>query len=121
MLIEEWFDQYQFEVDYDIGESGVKFFKLGDLNLDLLKEVELRYIHHLGNPFLRQIIADEYDGLEGSNIAVTTGAAESIFSLVGALTTPNDHIIVECPNYPSFWYIPESLGRQMDLFYLRWE
>ena len=25
MELEDWFDSYQFKVDYDIGESGVKF------------------------------------------------------------------------------------------------
>jgi len=35
MSIEEWFDEYQFQVDYDIGESGVKFYKVRDLNLEL--------------------------------------------------------------------------------------
>lgn len=120
MLLEKWFDKYQFEVDFDIGESGVKFFKLRDLNLDL-DDVELRYSQHLGNPQLRESIAQEYINLNWENIAVTTGAAESIFSIMASLTSRNDHIIVECPNYPSFWYIPESLERQVDLFYLKFD
>lgn len=120
MLLEEWFDKYQFEVEYDIGESGVKFYKLSDLDLNL-DDVELRYTQHLGNPELREAIAYEYDNLTWENIAVTTGAAESIFSIIASITSKNDHIIVECPNYPSFWYIPESLERQMDLFYLRFD
>lgn len=120
MLLEEWFDKYQFEVDYDIGESGVKFFKLGELNLDL-DDVELRYTQHLGNPELREIISHSYKNLNWENVAVTTGAAESIFSIMASLTNKKDHIIVECPNYPSFWYIPQSLERAMDLFYLKFE
>ncbi|MFX0126392.1 MAG: aminotransferase class I/II-fold pyridoxal phosphate-dependent enzyme, partial [Candidatus Hodarchaeota archaeon] len=120
MLLEEWFDKYQFVVDYDIGESGVKFFKLGQLNLDL-DNVELRYTHHLGNPRLREMIASLYENLSWENIAITTGAAESIFSIIASLTNKKDHIIVECPNYPSFWYIPQSLERSMDLFFLKFE
>ena len=120
MVLEEWFDKYQFEVDYDIGESGVKYFKLCDLNLDL-DDVELRYTQHLGNPKLREAVAREYENLSWENVAVTTGAAESIFSLIASLTNRNDHIIVECPNYPSFWYIPESLERQTDLFFLKFD
>jgi aspartate/methionine/tyrosine aminotransferase len=120
MHLEEWFDKYQFEVQYDIGESGVKYFKLRDLDLDL-DDVELRYTQHLGNPKLREVIARSYDNLSWENIAVTTGAAESIFSIIASLTNRNDHIIIECPNYPSFWYIPESLERQMDLFFLEIE
>ena len=120
MLLEEWFDKYQFEVDYDIGESGVKFLKLGELSLNL-DDVELRYAHHLGNPELRTQIASFYENLSRENVAVTTGAAESIFSIIASLTSKKDHIIVECPNYPSFWYIPESLERSMDLFFLDYE
>jgi aspartate/methionine/tyrosine aminotransferase len=120
MTLEDWFDTYQFQVDYDIGESGVKFFKLGDLNLNL-DDVELRYLHHLGGPELRETISLEYDKLRWENIAVTTGAAESIFSIMASLTDKKDHLIVECPNYPSFWYIPQSLERNMDLFFLNFE
>jgi aspartate/methionine/tyrosine aminotransferase len=120
MLLEEWFDKYQFEVDYDIGESGVKYFKLKELNLDL-NDVELRYIHHLGNPELRQAVAKEYNGLYEENIAITTGAAESIFAINASITTRTDRILVECPNYPSFWYIPQSLERKMDLYFLKFE
>ena len=120
MLLEEWFDKYQFEVDYDIGESGVKFLKVGELSLNL-NNVELRYTHHLGNPELRTQIASFYENFSWENIAVTTGAAESIFSIMASLTNKKDHIIVECPNYPSFWYIPQSLERSMDLFFLDFE
>ena len=37
MPLEDWFDTYQYEVDYDIGESGVKYLKLADLGEDLTK------------------------------------------------------------------------------------
>ncbi|MHA1968525.1 MAG: aminotransferase class I/II-fold pyridoxal phosphate-dependent enzyme [Candidatus Hodarchaeales archaeon] len=120
MALEEWFDKYQFEVEYDIGESGVKFYKFQDLNVDL-SDVELRYTHHLGNPELRAMIAREYKGLSWENIGVTTGAAESIFSLIASLTTRKDHLIVENPNYPSFRYIPNSLERSMDILLLKEE
>jgi hypothetical protein len=62
MIIEDWFDKYQFKVDYDTGESGVKFRKLGDLELDI-NDVELRYTQHLGNPNLRAEIAKQYKTL----------------------------------------------------------
>ena len=35
MDLEDWFDTYQFAVDYDVGESAVKFLTLGDLGMDL--------------------------------------------------------------------------------------
>ncbi len=36
MPLEVWFDEYQFEVAYDIGESGMKFFSVKELGIDFL-------------------------------------------------------------------------------------
>ena len=120
MNIEDWFDKYQFEVEYDIGESGVKYRKLDDLNVELT-HIDLRYTQHLGNPQLRTEIASQYEGLNWDNIGVTTGAAEAIFSIIGSLLSKQDHAIIELPNYPSFRYICESLEKNYDLFDLRYE
>lgn len=120
MELEEWFDQYQYEVDYDIGESGVKFLRLGDLDLDL-SDLPLRYGHHRGAPELRELIASDYPGLSPDQIAVTTGASEANFALVASLVGPDDHIIVEHPNYPSLYEVPASLNRNLTLFPLSFE
>ncbi len=120
MSIEDWFDEYQFRVDFDIGESGVKFYKLGDLELDL-NDVELRYTQHLGSPELRAEIAKQYKNLEWNNIGVTTGAAEAIFSIIASFISGKEHLIIELPNYPSFRYISDSLGKKYDLFSLEFE
>ncbi|NMC79192.1 MAG: aminotransferase class I/II-fold pyridoxal phosphate-dependent enzyme [Chloroflexi bacterium] len=120
MAIEEWFDQYQFELDYDIGESGVKFFDLDDLDIDLSK-VALRYGHHRGAPELRQLIASYVPGLSPAQVAVTTGASEAIFAVVASLVGPQDHMVVEVPNYPSLYDVPASLGRNCSYYSLRFE
>ena len=62
MELEVWFDQYQYLIQYDIGESAVKTLQLKDLNMDL-SEVYLRYGYHTGAPALRDIIAEQYPGL----------------------------------------------------------
>ena len=49
MTLEVWFDSHQFNVEYDIGESAVKFLTVGDLDIDL-SDVALRYGHHTGGP-----------------------------------------------------------------------
>jgi len=120
MIIEDWFDKYQFNVDYDIGESGVKFYKFGELGLNL-ENIDLRYTQHLGNPELRAEIATQYKGLNWDNVGVTTGAAEAIFSIIASLVSKKDHIIIELPNYPSFRYISESLEKEFNLFKLKFE
>lgn len=120
MPIEEWFDNYQYEVDYDIGESGVKFLKFSSLNLNL-DDLPLRYGHHRGNPELRELIAQDYEGFSPDQIAVTTGASEANFAVVASLVGPNDHMIVEHPNYPSLYEVPKSLNRRLDLLHLTFE
>ena len=120
MPLEIWFDEYQFEVDYDIGESGTKFLTVKELDIDL-NEVELRYGYHLGHPTLRKEIAKQYEGNSLDNVAVTTGASEANFAVIAHLVGPKDHLIVEHPTYPSLYQVARSLGRDLTLFKLDWD
>lgn len=120
MKIEEWFDSYQYEVDYDIGESGVKFLKFSSLNLDL-GDLPLRYGHHRGSPELRELIAQDYEDFSPDQIAVTNGASEANFAVIASLVGPSDHVIVEHPNYPSLYEVPKSLNRRTHLLHLSFE
>lgn len=120
MPLEIWFDDHQFEVDYDIGESGTKWLTVEDLGQDL-KKVQLRYGYHLGHPDLRKEIAKFYSGLSLDNVAVTTGASEANFAIIAHLVGPKDNIIVEHPTYPSLYQVARSLGRDLTLFKLDWD
>lgn len=120
MELEIWFDKYQYEIDFDIGESAVKTLSVKDVDIDLEK-VLLRYGHHTGNPALRETIAEQYPGLSGDHIVVTTGASEANFVAVSALVKPGDHVIIEHPNYPSLYEVPRSLGCHVSLFTLKFE
>lgn len=120
MPLEIWFDDYQFKVDYDIGESGTKFLTVKELDIDL-NEVELRYGYHLGHPDLRKEIAKQYEGNSLDNVAVTTGASEANFAVIAHLVGPKDHLIVEHPTYPSLYQVARSLGRDLTLFKLDWD
>lgn len=120
MKIEEWFDRYQFEAEFDIGESGMKFLQLSDIPVDL-SGVELRYGHHRGSPELRSLITQQYPGFEPDQICVTTGASESIFSILASVVGPGDQVIVQHPNYPTLYEAGRSLDRDVQLFSLRFE
>ena len=120
MPLEEWFDAYQYEVDYDIGESGVKFRDLASLGLDL-RGVQLRYGHHRGSPELRQLLCEQYEDFGPDQICVTTGSSEANFSVVASLVGASDHMIVERPNYPSLYEVPRSLGLQHDTLQLTFD
>ncbi len=120
MELEIWFDTYQYEIDYDEGESAVKTLPLGAVPV-ALNDVRLRYGYHRGKPELRNIIAGQYEGLNADNILVTTGASEANFAVVSALVNPGEHVIIEHPNYPSLYEVPRSLGCDVSLFTLRYE
>ena len=60
MPLEDWFDTHQYEIEYDIGESTVKYLTLAELDVDL-GGVPLRYGHHTGRPELRECIAEQYE------------------------------------------------------------
>lgn len=120
MSLEVWFDEYQYATENDIGESAVKFLTVEDLDIDL-NEVALRYGHHTGALRLREQIAEQYPGLSGDQVVVTSGASEAIFALNAAVIRPGDHVIVEHPNYPSLYDIPQSLGCDVSLFRLVYE
>jgi len=120
MELEIWFDMYQFAIDYDIGESAVKTLSVRDIDIDLEK-ILLRYGHHTGRPDLREALAEEYAGLSGDHIIVTTGASEANFVAVSALVKPGDHVVIEHPNYPSLYEVPRSLGCDVSLYTLKFE
>jgi aspartate/methionine/tyrosine aminotransferase len=120
MQIEEWFDSYQYDVDYDVGESGVKFLTFSSLNLNL-GDLPLRYGHHRGSPELRELIAQDYEDFSSNQIVVTNGASEANFAVVASLVDTSDRVIVEHPNYPSLHEVPKSLNRRTDLLHLSFE
>ena len=120
MTLEVWFDSHQFNVEYDIGESAVKFLTVGDLDMDLA-DVALRYGHHTGDPDLKECLAADYPGLHRDQIVVTSGGSEAIFALNSALLKPGDHVVVEHPNYPSLYEIPRSLGCEVSFLPLEFQ
>ncbi len=115
MSLEVWFDKYQYEVDYDIGESAVKYMTFEQLGIDL-GALPLRYGYHEGLPALREMLSRDYPGFAPENVIVTSGGSEANFIIMCALCKPGDHVIVEHPNYTSMYEVPRSLGCKVDLF-----
>jgi len=117
MILEDWFDQYQYQVEYDLGQSAISTRTVQELHFDLA-DIKLRYGHHQGLPELREIIASQYPGLTADDIIVTTGASEAISILALTILSSGDHCIVEHPTYPTLYEVPRRLGAEVELFQL---
>lgn len=120
MELEDWFDRHQFVREIEICESAVKFSNVGDLAIPL-DDVALRYGHHAGSPELREVIAADYPGLTADDVIVTNGGSEAIFALYQGFLKSNDRIVVEHPNYPSLYEIPEAMGCEVVPFPLTYD
>jgi len=120
MILEEWFDDYQYAIQYDIGESAVKYLTFGQLGINL-DNLPIRYGYHKGKPELRACLVEQYPGLTTDQIIVTSGGSEAIFLIAAALLKPGDHVIVEHPNYPSLYEIPRSLNCSVSFLHLTFE
>jgi len=92
MPLEVWFNRYQYEIEYDIGESAVKYKTFEELGIDL-GALPLRYGFHTGRPDLRGYIVDQYPGLSKYQVVVTNGGSEANFAIISALMKPGDHIL----------------------------
>ena len=102
------------KIKYNLSESSVPDFVLGDLNLDL-NDLVLSYIDHLGNPQLRQYISGE--NINPDHVLITTGAAGALFIVTTSLLKPSDHVVILHPNYVANLESPRAIGCQVD--YLR--
>lgn len=120
MILEEWFDDYQYAIKYDIGESAVKYLTFGQLGINI-DQLPIRYGYHHGRPDLRACLAEQYPGLSARNVIVTSGGSEAIFLIAAALLKPGDHAIIEHPNYPSLYEIPRSLNCSVSFLELAYE
>ncbi len=110
---EEWgYDK----IKYNLAESSVPDFILGDLGLDL-NNLQLSYSDHRGLPELRQSIAEEGDNITSDQVLITTGAVGALFIVVTSILSHKDHIVLLHPNYVANLETPRAIGCQID--YLR--
>jgi capreomycidine synthase len=124
-LLEEWMRLYYFEVDADIGSSGVSDFSLAELRALVgigAAELDAVVFHDsqtLGGTALRQAIARRWTGDDASRVMVTHGSTEANFLVMHALLRPGDEVVVLDPIYPQLRAVAESIGCRMRPWPLR--
>lgn len=124
-LLEEWMRKYYFEVELDVGSSGVEDFSMRELRrlLGITAEDFDRVVFHdsqtLGGDGLRRAIADRWTGGDASRVMATHGSSEANFLLMHALLSPGDEVVVLDPVYPQLAEIAASLGCALKRWRLR--
>ena len=104
----------------NLSESSVADRRLADLGLTVgpgagLDELLLCYGDHLGDPGLREAVAEGGDGLRADDVLVTPGAAAALFATATSLLEPGDHAVVVRTNYATNLETPRAIGASLDV------
>ena len=124
--LEEWFDRYEFKVDYMLGSSSCAGMTVEEL-FDLTGE-SVDFHHTMltappvsGDPDLLESISTWYENTEPDEIHVTCSSTEAIFLLTHSLLKPGDSVVAMFPMYPSLYQAAEDLGAEIRRWHLRHE
>jgi aspartate/methionine/tyrosine aminotransferase len=102
-LLEDWLRDYYYDLDVDLGCSGVEDFSFGELRrlVGLLQEDLDEVVFHdsrsLGGLGIRQAVADRFARGEIERVMVTHGSTEANFLLMNTLLHPGDEVITLDP------------------------
>jgi capreomycidine synthase len=124
-LLEEWMRQFYFDVDADIGSSGVADYSLAELRAllgigtDELDAVVFHDSQTLGGTALRQALARRWTGGHVERVMVTHGSTEANFLVMNALLQPGDEVVVLDPVYPQLRAVAEAAGCRVREWALR--
>jgi aspartate/methionine/tyrosine aminotransferase len=116
---------WEFQVDFNLSESGVHPLSFQELlppeQLDEILRTRLGYLQTNGTKELRERISTIYPGTNIENIMVTTGSAEANYLLAWSQIEPGDEVLFMLPNYMQFWGLMRAFGAQVKTFFLKEE
>ena len=128
--VERWMDTYETGVTYNLGETCVDSFTLGEL-LDLtgrreqilstLLDLRLSYGHITGNPDLKDQVASLYKSQNRENVLIMNGGSAANYLALTALSEPGKKVIAALPSYQQHYSIPEAFGAEVSFLWLREE
>lgn len=114
--LEEWMRLYYFEVDADIGSSGVTDYSLAELRALVgigdheLDEIVFHDSQTLGGTVAREALARRFTRGDAAKVMVTHGSTEANFLVMNALLKAGDEVVVVDPVYPQLRAVAESMG-----------
>lgn len=113
--LEVFYGQWEFSARYNISSTDMQSMSISEL-LEMtgtdpqeLLDVHLGYTETWGSPRLRAAIAGTFATMKPQDVLTFSGSEESIFCLMHALLTADDHAIVIVPAYQSAETVPMSI------------
>lgn len=125
--IEEWMNRYEKGALYDLTTTCIKPLSVYELfNLTNIKDVPvfkrpLDYGDITGSERLRTAIQGLYTSQELKNITVTHGAIGANQLVFYSLLEKGDEVVCIVPAYQQHYSIPESIGANVKLYFLKEE
>lgn len=124
--LECYFGLYEFTAPYLLTQSDCESMRTDELlamepgaQEGYMKQW-LGYTETWGDPELRQIIANLYQGMAAENVLVFHGAQEAIFGYMNVMLDPGDHMIAMYPNYQSAYEVANSVPDcELSKWYIR--
>lgn len=122
--LERMMSIYEYQVEYNLSESGVHPLTTQELiqdtkTIEELLSTELNYPQTNGLLELRERIAAIYQNATAENVIVTTGAAQANFTTLWTLLEAGDEVLIMLPNYMQIWGIAKNFDLKVNTFYLK--
>lgn len=129
--VEQWMNEYEMDAVYNIAETCVDSISLNELlemaGLDrntFFEEISgsrLTYGYITGNPRFKKAILGLYDGLTEEQILTTNGGIGANNLVLQTIVNSGDKVVSIIPTYQQLYSIPESLGADVTVIYLKKE
>ncbi|MCG8452091.1 MAG: aminotransferase class I/II-fold pyridoxal phosphate-dependent enzyme [Spirochaetales bacterium] len=115
--LEAYFSQWEFTAKHHMTASDAQSMSIQELlNLagegaqEELEQCWLGYTPTWGDEELRDLIAQNYERIQSSQVLCFAGAEEGLYVAMRTLLQPGDHMVVFTPNYQAAESVPEDIG-----------
>ena len=127
--IEEWMNRYEQSALFDLTTTCIKpltlreLFEISSLSLSEAKifDSRLDYGDIIGSERLKTAVRALYINQELNNITITHGAIGANQLVFYSLLEKGDEVVCVVPTYQQHYSIPESIGANVKLYFLKEE
>ena len=126
--IEEWMNRYEAGALYDLTTTCIKPLSINELinlapsyNYGSVFDVPLSYGDITGSERLKNNIKSLYTNQDINNITITHGAIGANQLIFYSLLEKGDEVVCIVPTYQQHYSIPESIGANVKLYFLKEE